>query len=501
MSDVAVGIDIGTSSVKTVAIDESGRVIAEASSAYPVRHPRPGWDEQPVADWWRAARRATRAVMAHTDLRDKGVAGIGLSGQMHGAVALGRDRKPLRPAIIWSDARTTREVRAIERLVSRHELIAITGNRASTSFTASKMLWMASNEPSVYRRAAAVVQPKDAIRLRLTGELAADVSDASATLLFDLQRRDWSDELCRRLGIDRSVLAPVLESPAPAGTLTRDAALASGLPEGTLVVAGGGDAACSALGVGMGPASRTSPLLITLGTAGQAFAVCDHPVIETEGRTHGLCYVGPGAWCQMGAILRAGAAIEWLAGATSTTPTRKTVGRLFAAAAAVRPAADDPIFLPYLVGERSPHFDPTIRAGFVGLAAHHRLGQMARAVLEGVAFALRDAADAMAAAGVTWDHLRVSGGGARSQAWVALLADAFNAPVEVADTTASSARGAALLGGVGAGWFGSIEEAAAVARTTVRVVEPQPDGVELCSARLVRFRSMFAPLARLGRSN
>lgn len=500
MVAVSIGIDIGTSSVKVAAMDGGGRIVGHASAAYPVSHPRPGWDEQSVDSWWRAIGRATRALLARTEMGGATVAGVGLSGQMHGAVALDADGTPLRPAIIWSDARSTDEVASIEDLVPMRELIAVAGNRASTSFTASKILWLARHEPSVYARTAAIVQPKDAIRLLLTGELAADVSDGTGTLLFDVRRRDWSAELCTRLGIDRSLLAPALESPAVAGSVTRTAARAVGLPEGTVVAAGGGDAACSALGVGLGSSDARSPLLITLGTAGQAFAVSDHPVIEPDGRTHALCYVAPGAWAQMGAVLRAGAAMEWLAAAIGSRRGARTMTRLFAAAAACVPADDDPMFLPYLVGERSPHFDPNVRAAFVGLAAHHDLRHLARAVIEGVAFALRDAAAAMADAGIGWDHLRVSGGGARSDTWLQLLADLFGVPVEVADTEHGSARGAALLGAVAAGWFASVDEAASAVRTTTRVIDPNVAMGERALTRLARFRELYRPLSRLGRA-
>ncbi|MCC6618943.1 MAG: xylulokinase [Chloroflexi bacterium] len=496
---IAIGIDIGTSSLKVVAMGEQGQVVASASSAYPVRHPFPGWDEQRVADWWRALRSATRRVLADPTAAGVPVAGIGFSGQMHGAVLLGSDHRPLRPAIIWSDARTTEEVARIEEMVPIRTLVDMTGNRASTSFTASKILWLAAHEPDLLTRARAIVQPKDAVRCNLTGELAADVSDASATLLFDLRRRTWSTDLCNRLGIEPGLLAPVLESAQPAGQVSRAAARVTGLPQGTVVAAGGGDAACSALGVGLGTDEARSPLLITLGTAGQAFAVSDRPIIEVDGRTHGLCYVAPRAWCQMGAILRAGSAVEWLAAATSVRPSRSTVSRLFGVAAATVPASDDPMFLPYLIGERSPHFDPDVRGAFAGLAAHHQVGHLARAVLEGVAFALRDAADAMAGAGVLWDHLRVSGGGARSQAWLQIIADAFNVPVEVADTTHGSARGAAMLGATAAGWFASVNEAAAAVRSVERVLLPDPDGVERSAQRLARFRELYRPLAAWSR--
>jgi xylulokinase len=499
-NEVVVGIDLGTSSLKAVAVNREGQVVGQTSSAYPTHHPHHGWDEQEPADWWRALRRALRSLRAEPEIARATIRGVGFSGQMHGAVPIGADGRPVRPAIIWSDARTIREVEAMEERVSTHDLVALTGNRANTGFTAPKIIWMRDHEPERYAKTRAFIQPKDALRLRLTDKVAGDVSDASATLLFDLRGRTWSDELCTMLGVDRSLLPPLFESPQVAGHVTLSAARATGLPSGIPVAAGGGDAPCAALGVGLGGAGSedAGTLLLTLGTAGQAFAVTAEPLIEPEGRTHALCHVEPGAWYQMGAILQAGAAVEWLVRALGARPGPRASMRVFEAAASVTPAADDPYFLPYLVGERSPHLDPHVRGAFVGLASHHGLGHLARAVLEGVAFALRDAASAMEAVGVTWRAIRVTGGGARSGTWLQLLADSFAMPVELGSTAHGSGRGAALLGAVASGWFASVAEAAATAGRPTEIIHPNPDELNRAAQRLAIFRSLYQPLAHLG---
>jgi len=367
---VLFGIDVGTSATKGLAITPDGAVLATAEVGYPLSTPKPGWSEQDPEDWWRA----TETVLAELTKTAGAPAGIGLSGQMHGLVALDENDNVIRPAILWNDQRTQAECDQIENTIGRQRLIALTGNRALTGFTAPKILWLRNHEPDNYARIARVLLPKDYVRLRLTGEHATDVSDASGMLLLDVANRAWSKEVLQALNIDPAWLPTVLESPEPSG-ITRD-----GIP----VAAGGGDQAAGAVGVGV---DRKGPVSVALGTSGVVFAALDAFAADPEARVHAFCHAVPGAWHAMGVMLSAAGSLTWLRDATdSSTPFDVLLNE-----AAVWPAGtENLLFLPYLAGERTPYADPDARGAFVGLSLRHDRGALTRAVLEGVAFALKD---------------------------------------------------------------------------------------------------------------
>lgn len=444
-----VGLDVGTSSVKGIAIDEAGTVLRLAERGYPLSTPHPGWAEQDPEDWVRAAT----AVLAELDADHAD--GIGLTGQMHGLVALGADDRPLRPAILWNDGRTQAQCDEIESLVGREELIALTGNRALAGFTAPKLLWLREHEPDVYARIRRVLLPKDYVRLRLTGEHATDVSDASGTLLFDVARRRWSDELVDRLGLDRAWLPDALESVAVSGRT------AAGVP----VAAGAGDQAAGALGVGV--TAEDGPASIVLGTSGVVFAARDAYAADPDGAAHAFCHAVPGTWHVMGVMLSAAGSLRWL---RDVAAPGEPFGTLLQEAATWEPGAEGLLFAPYLAGERTPHADPAARALFAGLTLRHDRGALTRAVLEGVAFGLADGLDRLAALGSRPSLARVSGGGARGRLWLQVIAAVLDLELERTAVDEGAAFGAALLGGVAGGVFADAAEAAAACVVTADTI-------------------------------
>jgi xylulokinase len=471
---VLVGLDVGTTGVKAVAVSPDGDVCARAERAYPLATPRPGWSEQDPADWWRAAESALADVSAGRE-----VAGIGLSGQMHGLVALDDAGEVIRPAILWNDQRTAAECAEIEQRIGLERLIELTGNRALPGFTAPKLLWLRRHEPDAYARLRHVLLPKDYVRYRLTGERAIDVTDASGTLLLDVARRRWSDEVIDALELDRDRLPPVLESPEVAGR-TRD-----GIP----VAAGAGDCAAAALGVGV---DRPGPVSIVLGTSGVVFAALPGYAHDSLARVHAFCHAVPGSWHAMGVMLSAAGSLQWLHDAVAP---EVEIDRLVAEAAAWPPGCEGLVFLPYLQGERTPHADPDARGAFVGLQLRHDRGALVRAVLEGVAFGLRDSLDLLRLLGVEPSYGRISGGGARSELWLQIAASALELPLERTAVDDGSAYGAALLGGVAAGIFTDVTGAVAACVRGQGRVEPEPSWVAAYEESRRRYRSLYPALS------
>jgi xylulokinase len=475
-----IGLDVGTSSAKGIAIDAEGTVLAEAERSYPLATPRPGWAEQDPEDWWRAAS----AVL--DELGAERADGIGLTGQMHGLVLLGADDRPLRPAILWNDGRSQPQCDAIEARLGIDRLVALSGNRALAGFTAPKLLWLAEHEPEVLAQARTLLLPKDYVRLRLTGERATDVADASGTLLLDVAARAWSAELCDAFGADPAWLPRVLESPEVSGVT------AAGVP----VAAGAGDQAAGALGVGV--VDGAGPASIVLGTSGVVFAARDAYAPDPRGRLHAFGHAVPGAWHVMGVELSAAGALRWLRDATTGTD-----GVSFAALteeAARWPAGVEGLrFAPYLSGERTPHADADVRAAFTGLSLRHDRGALVRAVLEGVAHGLADGWDLVKETGGALPSAgRLSGGGARSDLWAAILAATLDLPLERTASDAGAAFGAALLGGVAGGVFPDVRAAvAACVRVTARIA-PDPDLVAAYAAQRPAFRALYPALRALG---
>ena len=479
-----IGLDIGTTGARAVAVDTAGTVVAEAAADYPLASPRPGWAEQEPEDWWRAAR----TVLGQVAARAGGpIAGLGLTGQMHGAVFLDRDDAPIRPALLWNDQRTAAQCAAITAAVGAARLIAIAGNPALTGFQAPKILWLRDEEPEAYARVARVLLPKDFIRLRLTGEYATDASDAAGTLLLDVRRRDWSPDLLAALGIPAAWLPRVHEGPALAGRLRPEVAAQLGLPAGLPVAAGGGDNAAAAVGTGIVAEGLVSA---SLGTSGVVFAHTDHFRPDPSGRVHAFCHAVPGAYHLMAVTLAAGGALRWW---------RDTLGaadyaRLTADAATVAPGAEGLLFLPYLTGERTPHLDPEARGAFVGLTARHTAAHLTRAVLEGVAFSLREGLDIIRDLGVPVAEVRATGGGARSDLWRQLLADIFDLPVRRVVAEEGPAYGAALLAGVAAGVWRDVAEAAARVRLRDDVTIPDAARARAYGDYLPLYRALYPAL-------
>jgi xylulokinase len=467
-----VGLDVGTTAVKALAVSETGEVAARCEVEYPLSTPRPGWAEQDPADWWRA----TEEALAGLGVDD--VAAIGLSGQMHGLVALDAADEVIRPAILWNDQRTGAECAEIEERVGFERLVALTGNRALTGFTAPKLLWLRRHEPEAYARIAHVLLPKDYVRLRLCGERAIDVADASGTLLFDVAGRTWSDEVLDALELPREWLPRVLESPEESGRT----------PDGVPVAAGAGDQAAGAVGVGV---VRPGPLSIALGTSGVVFSALDAYAHDARARVHAFCHAVPGAWHAMGVMLSAAGSLRWL---RDVAAPGEEFGALVEAAAAWEPGAEGLTFLPYLAGERTPHADPDARGAFSGLSLRHDRGALVRAVLEGVACGLRDSLDLVVEMGAAPERGRVSGGGARSELWLRIVASVLELPLERVAVEEGAAYGAALLGGVAGGVFGSAEEAVEACVRPRGEVEPVAEWIEPYRELQARYRALYPAL-------
>jgi xylulokinase len=457
---VMLGLDIGTSGARCVAVDGSGRVVASAVAEYPLLSPRPGWSEQDPESWWEAAREVIGSVGGD-------VTAIGLTGQMHGAVFLDAKDEVIRPAILWNDQRTAAQAEAITRRIGAERLTAIAGNPALTGFQAPKILWLREEEPDNYARVATVLLPKDYVRLRLTGEKSTDVSDASGTLLLDLRKRDWSDEILDALEIPGSWLPPVYESPQ---------------------VAGAGDNAAAAIGTGI---IRDGLASCSIGTSGVLFAHTDALSLDPLGRLHAFCHAVPGRYHLMGVTLAAGGALRWWRDLIGETDYDNLTER----AATAPPGSEGLVFLPYLTGERSPHLDPRARGVFFGLTSRHDLSDMTRAVMEGVAFSLRDSLEVMEELGASPREIRATGGGTRNRFWRQLLADVLGRPIVRTVVDEGPAYGAALLAGVAAGTFASVEEACASIEISPDVCEPDQQRKRLYDEYYAAYRSLYPATA------
>jgi xylulokinase len=458
-----VGLDIGTSGVKSLALSPEGDVVGRAEEEYPLSTPRPGWAEQDPQDWVLAAERALRRLGARADR-------VGLSGQMHGLVALDSEQRVLRPAILWNDQRTAAECAEIEERIGLERLIELTGNRALPGFTAPKLLWVRRHEPEVYERIAHVLLPKDYVRLRLYGELATDAADASGTLLFDVAGRRWSEEVLAALEIPPEWLPPVRESTE---------------------VAGAGDQAAGAIGVGVHAPGLAS---VVLGTSGVVFAPLGGYRSDPQGRAHVFCHAVPQVWHAMGVMLSAAGSLGWfrrIAGGPSPEQLDEEAARW-------EPGAEGVTFLPYLAGERTPHADPDARGAFVGLSLRHDRGALARAVMEGVAYGLRDCLEVVRGLGCEVRAGRVSGGGARSELWLRIVASVLGLPLQRTVAEEGAAFGAALLGAVAAGVFRDAREAVEACVRIRDEVDPDPGWAIRYGEGYERFRRLYPALKAAG---
>ena len=486
---LVLGIDVSTTATKAVLVDGEGMVRGIGAAEHDVQTPRPLWSEQDPAAWWAAATVAIPAALAAAGASGADVEAVGLTGQMHGAVLLGPGDEVLRPAILWNDQRTGAECDEIRAAVGPERLIEVTGNDAITGFTAPKLLWVRRHEPTTWSRLAHVLLPKDFLRLRLTGEHAMDKADGSGTILFDLAARDWSGEVLAALGLDPAWFPPTHEGPAITGTVTPAAAAATGLRAGTPVVAGGGDQAANGVGVG---AVDEGVVALSLGTSGVVFAATASPLHEARGRVHAFCHAVPGRWHLMSVMLSAAGSLRWFRDALAPG---ESFGSLIAPAAGVAAGTEGLFFLPYLTGERSPYPDPLARGAFVGLTVQHDRRHLTRAVLEGVAFGLRDGLDLMLAAGMPRPaQIRASGGGLASELWRQILADVLEAELVTTSTTEGAAFGAAVLAATGVAWFRDVPSAAASLVRTSPSASPGPTRGAYAEAHAA-YRELYPALA------
>ena len=480
-------------------MDESGRVVASATEEHqPFASPRIGWAEQDPEDWWRACGISVRKALAASLLRSEDIACVGFSGQMHGAVMLDEQFHVVRPALIWCDVRTEAQSREITEKIGADRLIQLTCNPALPNFTATKFLWVREHEPENWKRVRHVMLPKDYERMQLSGDRATDMADASGTLLLDVAHRRWSREVLEAVELDERLLPTLYESPDVCGAISADGAAATGLRRGTPVVAGAGDQAAGATGMGIVSPGSVSA---TIGTSGVVFAATDRPALDPKGRLHTFCHAIPERWHVMGVTQAAGYSLRWFRdqfGATGD-PAQGAYERLMTEASAAPAGSDGLLWAPYLMGERTPHLDPHARGALVGISAAHTRAHVTRAILEGVAFSLRDTLTIFAELKIPVESIRLGGGGARGALWRQVQADVYGMPVGVLDVEEGPAYGAALLAGVGVGNWTSVENAS---DATVRVsqrIEPDAQHVALMNRQYRAYRKLYPALRDIWR--
>jgi xylulokinase len=495
-----MGIDVGTTGTRAVVVRPDGHVMGAATGDHqPMRMEKPGWAEQDPEDWWRATVLAVRSVIDQTGVKCSEIGAIGLSGQMHGVVLLDGASAVLRPALIWCDQRSQQQCDWITSQVGAERLRRLALNPALTGFSAPKLLWVRDHEPAVYERAKHLLLPKDYVRLRLTGEFASDVSDASGTLLLDVTKRKWSKEILSALAIDPALLPPVQESTEVTGGVTAAASLLTGLKARTPVAAGAGDQAASAVGNGVVSPGLTSA---TLGTSGVIFAYTDKPKLDPKGRIHTFCHAVPGKWHVMGVTQGAGLSLRWFRDELGAAETwyAKQVGAdpyelILREAEQAPPGSGGLLFLPYLMGERTPHLDPQARGMWFGLTAAHSRAHLIRSILEGVAFSLRDSLEIFAELKIPVSEIRASGGGSRSGLWRQIQADIYGREVVSLREAEGSAFGAALLAGVASGTYDSVDEAAREAIQVREHIRPHAGNARLYGKQYKVYRQLY-PVVR-----
>ncbi|HET6219185.1 MAG TPA: xylulokinase [Acidobacteriaceae bacterium] len=488
-----LGIDVGTGGTRALLIDESGVVVASAIHEHePFASPRSGWAEQNPHDWWKACQGAVRRLLTDSSIAASEIACIGLSGQMHGAVLLDRNQEVLRPALIWCDQRTAAECRYLNDTIGQRRVVELTSNPALTNFTLTKLLWVRTNEPGIWRRFHSFLLPKDYVRLCLTGVRAIDVADASGTLLLDVAHRRWSDAMLDAVGLSPDCLPALYESQEVVGQITEAAAAATGLKAGTPVVAGAGDQAAGATGMGI---VRPGDVSATIGTSGVVFAASDAPVTDPLGRLHTFCHAIPGRWHVMGVTQAAGLSLRWFR--DNFGILTESYDQLSAEAAQVPPGAGGVLWAPYLMGERTPHLDPDARAALLGLAADHTRAHVVRAILEGVAFSLKDTLTIFRQLGIPVKAVRVGGGGARSPLWRQIQADVYGQTVETVRAEEGAAYGAALLAGVGAGVWSSVDAACDAVVHVAKRTAVNPEAVLVMEESYAKYRRVYPALQEI----
>lgn len=490
-----IGIDVGTSGTKTVLFDECGKALASNTVEYPLHTPNPGWTEQDPEDWWNATVNSIKAVLSQSGVNAGDIKGIGLSGQMHGSVFLDENKKVVRPAILWNDSRTAEECNEITRIIGADRMIDLASNPALTGFTAPKAVWLKNHEPENFKRTRTLFLPKDYVRFRLTGEIAMEMSDGAGTVLFNVKKRTWCNEILDELGIPREWMPKLFESTDVCGAISREVAALTGLKEGTPVVGGGADNACGATGTGVVAAGR---VLSSLGTSGVILASSQKPDTDPQGRAHTFCHSVPNMWYLMGVVLSAGMSLRWYRDviADSERAQGAQEGRdpydvLTALAAQAPVGSEGLIFLPYLTGERTPLKDPYARGGFIGLTIRHQRSHLIRSVLEGITFAMRDSLEIFRSLGVEIREVRATGGGAKSAFWKQLQADVYGCEIATIGSDQGPAFGAAIMAGVGAGVYKSIPEACDAIIQVVQRTEPNPANVKEYNEYYAVYHSLY----------
>jgi len=486
-----LGIDVGTGGTRALIIDENGTVLASATEEHqPFASPKIGWAEQHPEDWWRACGTAVRKALGKANLRGEDIACVGFSGQMHGAVMLDREDKVVRPALIWCDVRTEAQTRELTEKIGGERIIQLTCNQALANFTLTKFLWVRENEPENWKCVRSVMLPKDYVRFRMTGERSTDMADASGTLLLDVAKRRWSPEMLEAAEIDPAFLPALFESPDICAKVSTEGEAATGLKSGTPVVAGAGDQAAGAVGMGIVAAGAVSA---TIGTSGVVFAATDRPALDPRGRLHTFCHAIPGRWHVMGVTQAAGLSLRWFRDqfGAGHEDGRDAYERLSEEASRVPPGSDGLLWTPYLMGERTPHLDPRARAALIGLTASHTRAHVIRAIMEGVAFSLRDSFTIFREMKVPVSKIRLGGGGARSRLWRQIQADVYGYEVEIVEAEEGAAYGAAILAGIGAKTWPSVDSACA---SVVRVAErlsPDTGAVRVMNAAYAKYRRVY----------
>lgn len=487
-----MGIDVGTGGTRAVIIDASGRMIASASEDHaPFASPAVGWAEQHPDDWWRAAQVAIRKTLRESKLSAAKISCVGFSGQMHGAVMLDSTGNVVRPALIWCDVRTQKQCDDLTEQIGRERMIELTANPALANFTLTKLLWVRDNEPANWRRVRSVMLPKDYVRFKLTGRAATDVTDASGTLMLNVAHRRWCDELLNAVQIDLSILPDLYESPAVCGRISASSAEASGLAAGTPVVAGAGDQAAGAVGLGV---IAPGAVHATIGTSGVVFASTDRPLTDPQGRLHTFCHAMPDRWHVMGVTQAAGLSLRWFRDnffRESANGGADLYARMTEEAEKAPVGSEKLLWAPYLMGERTPHLDATVRGALVGLTASHTRAHVIRAILEGVAFSLKDTFAIFEEMGIPVSNIRLGGGGARSRFWRRVQSDVYGRTVQILKVEEGPAYGAAILAGVGAGVWPSVEAACESVVRIAECVEPDPEHVAILSAQYARYRRIY----------
>lgn len=493
-----IGIDIGTSATKTVLFDEKGTVVASASQEYPLYQPKNGWAEQKPEDWKKATLDTLKQVVSESGAKAEDIKGIGLSGQMHGLVMLDENGEVIRPSIIWCDQRTAAEVEDINRLIGRERLIEITANPALTGWTAAKILWVKKNEPENYAKCRHILLPKDYIRYVLAGVFATEVSDASGMQLLDVPNRCWSDEVLEKLDIDRSLLADVYESCEVTGKVLPEIAAATGLSTETAVVGGAGDNAAAAVGTGI---VKDGTAFTTIGTSGVVFAHSSKVTIDPKGRVHTCCCAVPGAWHVMGVTQGAGLSLKWFKDnfcqdyVAEAEKQGVDVYELINKDVAEREIGSNKlVFLPYLMGERTPHLDPDCRGVFFGLSAIHTKPDMLRSIMEGVSFSLNDCNQILKEMGINVEEMMACGGGGKSPVWRQMLADMYKCEVKTVKQTEGPALGAAILAGVGTGIYESVEKACEALISEDKKNEPVMENAEAYDKLYEIYKELYVDL-------